>query len=50
MLKMPFYHPTIEEGVRTALKAAQHALKDGPPPGSPCAGDYVITEPGDFTA
>lgn len=26
MLEMPFYHPVIEEGVRTALRAANHEL------------------------
>lgn len=50
MLKMPFYHPTIEEGLKTALKATRRALKEGPAPGSPCGGEYVIAEPGDFTA
>lgn len=50
MLKLPFYHPTLEEGLKTALKATQRTLKDGPPMGSPCSGEYVIEEPGDFTA
>ncbi|HET7560805.1 MAG TPA: dihydrolipoyl dehydrogenase [Rhodanobacteraceae bacterium] len=27
MLHMPFYHPTVEEGLRTALQAARRALK-----------------------
>jgi dihydrolipoamide dehydrogenase len=26
MLTMPFYHPVIEEGLRTALRDAQHKL------------------------
>jgi dihydrolipoamide dehydrogenase len=26
MLEMPFYHPVIEEGVRTALRDAKHKL------------------------
>ncbi len=26
MLQMPFYHPTVEEGLRTALQAARRAL------------------------
>ena len=50
MLRMPFYHPTIEEGLKTALTQVQRKLKDGPPADSPCAGGYVIREPGDFTA
>jgi dihydrolipoamide dehydrogenase len=27
MLKMPFYHPTVEEGLRSALQAARRALE-----------------------
>jgi len=30
MLQMPFYHPVIEEGVRTALRDANHKLNIGP--------------------
>jgi dihydrolipoamide dehydrogenase len=30
MLDMPFYHPVIEEGVRTALRDLQHRLRMGP--------------------
>ncbi|OEY65703.1 dihydrolipoyl dehydrogenase [Marinobacter sp. X15-166B] len=30
MLDMPFYHPVIEEGVRTALRALNHNLNIGP--------------------
>lgn len=30
MLNMPFYHPVIEEGLRTALQDLQHKLKMGP--------------------
>lgn len=30
MLRMPFYHPVIEEGVRTALRDLQHKLNLGP--------------------
>lgn len=30
MLDMPFYHPVIEEGVRTALRDLQHRLSLGP--------------------
>jgi len=31
MLTMPFYHPVIEEGIRTALRDALNKLKMGPP-------------------
>lgn len=31
MLDMPFYHPVIEEGVRTALRDLQHQLHDATP-------------------
>ena len=31
MLKMPFYHPVIEEGLRTALRDLSHKLHIGPP-------------------
>ena len=31
MLEMPFYHPVIEEGLRTALKDANNKLCKGPP-------------------
>ena len=30
MLDMPFYHPVIEEGLRTALRDLQAKLKLGP--------------------
>ena len=30
MLDSPFYHPVIEEGLRTALRALQRALAHGP--------------------
>ncbi|NDP38402.1 MAG: dihydrolipoyl dehydrogenase [Rhodoferax sp.] len=30
MLTMPFYHPVIEEGLRTALRALNHKLHIGP--------------------
>lgn len=30
MLEMPFYHPVIEEGVRTALRDLNHRLELGP--------------------
>jgi len=28
ILKKPFYHPTLKEGLRTALKDARRLLKD----------------------
>lgn len=31
MLDMPFYHPVIEEGLRTALRDLSHKLHTGPP-------------------
>lgn len=36
MLEMPFYHPVIEEGVRTALKDLSKKLQIGPAPGEGC--------------
>lgn len=30
MLEMPFYHPVIEEGLRTALRDLNHNLNEGP--------------------
>ncbi len=37
MLDMPFYHPVVEEGVRTALRDLAEALKHPPPePRQPC--------------
>ncbi len=36
MLDMPFYHPVIEEGLRTALREASHALHLGPVPIKRC--------------
>jgi dihydrolipoamide dehydrogenase len=36
MLDSPFYHPVIEEGVRTALRALQAELKMGPVPVERC--------------
>jgi len=30
MLERPFYHPVLEEGVRTALRSLNHALQMGP--------------------
>ena len=36
MLDSPFYHPVIEEGLRTALREALRALHMGPPPVPRC--------------
>lgn len=36
MLDMPFYHPVIEEGLRTALRQLHHALQMGPQPVERC--------------
>jgi dihydrolipoamide dehydrogenase len=36
MLDSPFYHPVIEEGLRTALRHLQRALHMGPPPIERC--------------
>ncbi|HSW04206.1 dihydrolipoyl dehydrogenase [Aquabacterium sp.] len=36
MLDSPFYHPVIEEGLRTALRNLQRALRMGPPPIERC--------------
>lgn len=36
MLDCPFYHPVIEEGLRTALRVLQRALHMGPPPVARC--------------
>lgn len=36
MLAMPFYHPVIEEGVRTALKDLSKKLQMGQVPGEEC--------------
>lgn len=36
MLEMPFYHPVIEEGLRTALKDLNRNLKLGPEPAEGC--------------
>ncbi|MDB5934141.1 MAG: dihydrolipoyl dehydrogenase [Massilia sp.] len=40
MLEMPFYHPVVEEGVRTALRALHAALAQGAPD-TAMAGDAV---------
>jgi dihydrolipoamide dehydrogenase len=39
MLDMPFYHPVIEEGLRTALRELQQQLKFGCPDMGDCRGD-----------
>ncbi|MDD5028021.1 MAG: dihydrolipoyl dehydrogenase [Rhodoferax sp.] len=36
MLDMPFYHPVIEEGLRTALRDLNHKLLIGPAPVTGC--------------
>ncbi|MBI5720203.1 MAG: dihydrolipoyl dehydrogenase [Burkholderiales bacterium] len=36
MLDSPFYHPVIEEGLRTALRHLQHELRMGPVPVEHC--------------
>jgi dihydrolipoamide dehydrogenase len=36
MLDMPFYHPVIEEGLRTALRDLNHKLHIGPKPVAHC--------------
>lgn len=36
MLDMPFYHPVVEEGVRTALRDLAKQLATVPPPPQPC--------------
>lgn len=35
-LEMPFYHPVIEEGLRTALQQLAKNLRFAPPVGQPC--------------
>jgi dihydrolipoamide dehydrogenase len=36
MLDMPFYHPVIEEGLRTALRDLAHHLENASKPDDPC--------------
>jgi dihydrolipoamide dehydrogenase len=36
MLDSPFYHPVVEEGVRTALRELNRQLRMGPPPVERC--------------
>ena len=36
MLDSPFYHPVVEEGLRTALRQLQRALHMGPVPVERC--------------
>jgi dihydrolipoamide dehydrogenase len=36
VLDSPFYHPVLEEGLRTALRNLRHALAMGPPPIERC--------------
>lgn len=40
-LDMPFYHPVVEEGLRTALRDCAHALHKGPAPVPGCDGPGV---------
>lgn len=42
MLAMPFYHPVIEEGLRTALQDVAHAIKRGPSPEAGCFYDEPV--------
>lgn len=35
-LSMPFYHPVVEEGLRTALRDLRRNLRRAPPLGQPC--------------
>ncbi len=37
MLQMPFYHPVVEEGLRTALRDLNEKLKHGVPEIDRCA-------------
>jgi dihydrolipoamide dehydrogenase len=36
MLEMPFYHPVVEEGLRTALRDLAHHLENAAKPDDPC--------------
>ena len=36
MLQRPFYHPVLEEGLRTAVRGLNHALGFGPNPPLRC--------------
>ena len=36
VLELPFYHPVIEEGLRTALRMLLKELGMAPPPPPPC--------------
>jgi dihydrolipoamide dehydrogenase len=36
MLDSPFYHPVVEEGLRTALRHLQRELRMGPVPVERC--------------
>lgn len=46
MLQMPFYHPVIEEGLRTALRHVAKEIKKGPPDECPC----LSADPADLSA
>lgn len=39
MLEMPFYHPVVEEGLRTALRDLALELQKPPPPPKPMPND-----------
>jgi dihydrolipoamide dehydrogenase len=39
MLDMPFYHPVVEEGLRTALRSLAAELQKPPPPPKPMPND-----------
>jgi len=39
ILQMPFYHPVVEEGIRTALRDLQHNMKFAPAMGNECEED-----------
>lgn len=36
ILDLPYYHPTLEEGIRTAVRQLRHNLRMGPPPTDRC--------------
>ncbi|MBF2054161.1 MAG: dihydrolipoyl dehydrogenase [Candidatus Sericytochromatia bacterium] len=46
MLEMPFYHPVIEEGLRTALQNTVKVLNEGPPADCDCP----MSDPSSWTA
>jgi len=48
MLDMPFYHPVIEEGLRTALQDIAKVLNAGPPQDADCG--CQMSDPAGWTA